>query len=377
MGGPILGANGKHGTKNFGSLAKRIRLEQRLSPGDIATQTWKLLDSASLPCVPFSAKSGKKKKAKEDQGFFKAPLADVLASNANHLAALEARLAGSSGIERERLIELQALYCLTFGYMDGLASQLTSECGFHRTISVKYGATVSKFRGRLKKPGVAGFLEKHALSAIGGLSFYSALEGSGAIEAAASLLSRLLHGIDPEAVAWVTRAAGAIVSFGAAFAAKAGASRLLSAASEKRGNRIREAAFKELARLGADLHEVKKAIVELVVLEYQRLATQRAISIGVAPESETLIERKMVQVVLNMREKHGIDLRLPLDVEHAQWNLLYPKRQPSRLKKEGEMLRTRMKTLLWKWETALPSPAWENSREGFPGFDVCGLCVVA
>jgi hypothetical protein len=119
-----------------------------------------------------------------------------------------------------------------------------------------------------------------------------------------------------------------------------------------------------------------RAIVGLVVLEYQRLATKNAIKVGAPVESEETIHRKMEQQVFEVRKKHGFDIPLPSEVERAIWPLLHRKRRGC-LEKAALALHERLGALLGRHERHEGRPSWAYLWPKAYGFDARSLCAVA
>jgi hypothetical protein len=319
-----LGAKMAEGTKKKTPASlPRIRLEP-LGASRVATQAWKLLSDADLPKMTVRLRG--KRVERKDTSEFPVPLADVAASNASHIAALEAKIGEAGPLERERLKQLLNVYQGTFGYAESLASQFTSDCGPHQTFVVRYRAAERKFRKQAREPGIAKLVEKYGLPMLGGLPVSALLERFKATDLLAGLLQSVFRRLDPDTAQWIARGAAVFLSCSTLAFLRSGASRLVKKAEGARGSVLTREAMERLGQIGRQMDEVKKAIVDLVVLEYQRLATAKSIRLGAAPESEGLIARKMVQIVLNMRERHGFELLLPPEVEKPHWEILHPPR---------------------------------------------------
>ena len=322
-----LGAKGQEGTKMPASLP-RIRMDA-LDANRVATQVWKLLSDADLPKNTFRLRGlGKKARRKAaklaGKSEFPVPLTDVIASNASHIAALEEKIRTTGPIERKRLGQLLGVYSDTFDYALRLADQFKGDCGPHETFVIRYKAAERKFRKEMETPGFLKLVEKYGLPMLGGLSFGEVADHFKATDLLAGVLRMAFHRMDLETAKWIARGISVFAAGVALVLLRAGADKVVKKVEGVRGRVLTHEAVEKLGAIGRQMHEVKKAIADLVVLEYQRLATKKSIRTGAAPQSEELIARRMVQVVLNVRAKHGFELLLPKEVEDAHWEILHP-----------------------------------------------------
>jgi len=124
--------------------------------------------------------------------------------------------------------------------------------------------------------------------------------------------------------------------------------------------------------IGKSEQEIMKAIVGLVVLEYQRLATKNSVKVGAPVESESVIHRKMEQLVFEVRKKHGFELPLPAEVEREVWPLMHRKRTGF-LKKTALLLHAHLELLFGRRESG---SSGQNNVNKYC-IDARSLCAVA
>ncbi|MCX6769663.1 MAG: hypothetical protein NT051_03205, partial [Candidatus Micrarchaeota archaeon] len=219
-------------------------------------------------------------------------------------------------LQLERLL---SVYEDTFTYMLTLKEQFVSFGGPHQILLKKYHDTGSKFKKRMDKPGLPGVLEKYAMPAVGALITGGALVKTGVLTWLADRL--VLVGIDPLLVEG-TLGVGAMGLVAAGIKVAMGS--LMGVASRKRHNVLELRAEEALMEIGFQLNEIKKAMVNLAGMEYLRLAAKNELPISPVQESSYIIAQKMACLAVEMREKYGFNLALPIEVENDMLGLLHP-----------------------------------------------------
>jgi len=146
---------------------------------------------------------------------------------------------------------------------------------------------------------------------------------------------------------------------------------LFAALSKRRMRAIEKKRIASMQAIAKSEQEIKRAIVGLVVLEYQRLATRHFIKVGVPVESEAIIHRKMEQLVFEVKKKHGYELPLPAEVERAVWPLLHRKRAGF-FGKAWQMLHERLE-MLFRGRNRAPSG---QNCDAY-AIDAYSMCAVA
>ena len=270
----------------------------------------------------------------------------VLVSLHGVAAKLQLRLsetyaAGYSPEERMKMEKMLSVYHGTFEQLRIYEQAFASLCGPREVLEQKSVDVKNNAEQQLQKPGFTGFLEKNVLPwAIGALTGAAA-----ATTGFTSWLAAQLSGI-MGAAAPMLQPSPALIGFvlaGAAVGLVATVSRLRMRAIEKKRIAMMQA-------IGKSEQEIMKAIVGLVVLEYQRLATKNSVKVGAPVESESVIHRKMEQLVFEVRKKHGFELPLPAEVELEVWPLMHRKRA-SFLKKTASLLHAHLEMLFGRRES--------------------------
>ena len=248
----------------------------------------------------------------------------------------EAYKAGYSPSERMKMEKMLSVYQGTFEQLRIYGSTFASLCGPREILEQKSADVKYNAEQLLKKPGFAGFLEKNVVPWAVGVLTGGAAASSGFTAWAAARLAELIGVASP----LFQQNAAMFIGFALACAAIG----LAAVVSKQRTRAIEKKCIASLQAIGKSEQEVKKAIVRLVVLEYQRLATRNSINVGAPVESEELIHRKMEQLVYTVKAKHGFELPLPTEVERAVWPLLH-KKHDGRLEKAWQMLHAHLEII--------------------------------
>ncbi|MFA5929377.1 MAG: hypothetical protein WC861_00680 [Candidatus Micrarchaeia archaeon] len=275
--------------------------------------------------------------------------------------------AGYSPAERIRMENMLSIYQGTFEQLRIYEQAFASLCGPREILAQESADVKFNAEQQLKKAGLAGFLEKNVLPWAVGLLTGGAAAASGFASWAAARLAGLIGAAGP---AFQQNAAAFI-----GFALAASAIGLVAKAAIHRTHAIEKRRIASLKAIGGSEQEIMRAIVRLVVLEYQRLATKNGIKVGAPVESEETIHRKMEQQVFEVKSKHGFDLPLPSEVERAIWPLLHRKRT-SFLEKAALSLRARLETLfrgLGGQNGAQPGPYFEPRAGCLNAYDLCAV----
>jgi hypothetical protein len=238
--------------------------------------------------------------------------------------------------ERVKMDKLLSVYKGTFEQLRIYGGAFASLCGPSEILAQKSADVKNSTEQQLQKTGFAGFLEKNVLPvAVGALTGGAAATSGFASWAAAKLLG-LVGAAGPSFL----QNSAALIDIALACAAVG----LVAAVSKYRVRAIEKRRIASMQAIGDSEQEIKKAIVGLVVLEYQRLATKNSIKVGLPVESESTIHRKMEQLVFGVKKKHGFELPLPAEVERAVWPLLHRKHE-SRLEKAWQLLHAHLEIL--------------------------------
>jgi len=274
----------------------------------------------------------------------------------------DAYAAGYSPEERMKMEKMLAVYRGTIEQLRIYGQAFASMCGPREVLAQKSADVKNGAERQLQKPGVVGFIEKNVLPlAVGALTGGAAVE-SGLTGWIAGQLSGLIGSAAP--MLQPSPMAIELVLAGAAVWGVAALSKLRTRAIEKKR-------IASMQSIGKSEQEIQKAIVRLVVLEYQRLATRHAIKVGLPVESEATIHRKMEQLVFEVREKHGYELPLPAEVEREVWPLLHHRRT-GWLKKAAVLLHAHLEALFGKREGE-DGPKARHFACGFNAYDRCAV----
>ena len=264
--------------------------------------------------------------------------------------------------ERMKMEKMLSVYQGTFEQLRIYEQAFASLCGPREVLEQKTSDVKANAEQQLQKPGLAGFLEKNVLPlAVGALTGGAAVT-TGFTSYLAAQLSGIIGAAGPLFQQNVAAAIGVALA-GAAVGLVAALSRHRMRAIEKKRIALMQA-------IGKSEQEIKKAIVGLVVLEYQRLATRHSIKVGAPVESEATIHRKMEQLVFEVKKKHGFELPLPAEVEREVWPLLHKQRK-SWLEKTAVLLHAHLEILFGRHERH------GGNYGGAYSLDARSLCAVS
>jgi len=279
----------------------------------------------------------------------------------------EAYSAGYPPEERMKMEKMLSVYQGTFEQLRIYGQAFASLCGPREVLEQKSADVKNNAEQQLQKPGIVGFAEKNVLPwAIGALTGAAA-----ATTGFTSWLAAQISGI-MGAAAPVLQPSPALIGLVLAGAAVG----LMAMVSKRRMRSIEKKRIASMQAISRSEQEIKRAIVGLVVLEYQRLATRHAIKVGVPAESEALIHRKMEQLVYEVKSKHGFELPLPAEVERAVWPLMHRKRTGF-LEKTALLLRAHLEALFGRHEWQNGAPSWQRFEPQAHRMSLYNLCAVA
>ena len=275
---------------------------------------------------------------------------------------------GYSPPERMKMDRMLSVYQGTFEQLRIYGQSFASLCGPRDILEQKSADVKSNTDQQLQKPGVVGFLEKNVLPlAIGALTGGAAAT-TGFTAWAAAKLSCILGLASPVFL----QNAAAVIGIALAGAAVG----LVASVSKWRVGAIEKKRIASMQAIGKSEQEIKKAIVGLVVLEYQRLATIHSIKVGLPAESEPTICRKMEQLVYEIKSRHGFELPLPAEVERAVWPLMHKKRE-GRLEKAWQMLHVHLEILFGRHGGGESANSWQRFEPQAGCLGVFNLCAIA
>ncbi len=280
----------------------------------------------------------------------------------------EACSAGYSPPERMKIDKMLSVYQGTFEQLRIYGQAFASLCGPRDILEQKSADVKSNADQQLQKPGIAGFLEKNVLPLAMGALTGGAAATTGFTVWAAAKLSGVLGLASPV----LLQNAAAFIGLALAGAAVW----LVSSVSKWRVGAIEKKRIASMQAIGKSEQEIKKAIVSLVVLEYQRLATIHSIKVGLPAESEATICRKMEQLVYEIKSRHGFELPLPAEVERAVWPLMHKKRE-GRLEKAGHLLHAHLEVLFGRRGEGDGANPWQHFEPKACCLDMHSLCLVA
>ena len=311
--------------------------------------------------------------ANSDRGRLSPAASSVLESLESVSCRLRAQLgeackAGYSPSERMKMDKMLSVYQGTFEQLRIYERAFASLCGPRDILEQESTDVKSNTDQQLQKSGVAGFLEKNVLPiAIGALTG-GAATASGFASWAAARLSGIIGAANPV----LLQNASAFIGF-----ALAGVAVWLAAALSKyRTSAIEKKRIASMQAIGKSEQEIKKAIVGLVVLEYQRLATKNSIKIGMPAEHEEAIHRKMEQLVFEVKSKHGFELPLPAEVERAVWPLMH-KRREGGLEKAWRLLHAHLELLFGRHDLHDGAGSGQYFEPKPCGLSMRSLCAIA
>ena len=270
--------------------------------------------------------------------------------------------------ERLKMDKMLSVYKGTFEQLRIYEGAFASLCGPREVLEQKSEDVKSNAEQQLQKQGVVGFVEKNVLPLAVG-----ALTGGAAVESGlSSWLATQLSGLVGAASPLFAQNAATFIGFALACAA-VGA---VAAVSKRRLRAIEKKRIASMQAIGKSEQEIKKAIVGLVVLEYQRLATKNSINVGAPVESEAVIHRKMEQLVYEVKKKHGFELPLPAEVEREVWPLLH-RRHAGFLKKTALLLHAHFEMLFGRHSAGESAQGISDGRAMARSINTCNLCAVA
>ncbi|MFA6328955.1 MAG: hypothetical protein WCY41_05920 [Candidatus Micrarchaeia archaeon] len=332
-----LGAKAE-GTKTPASLPKKGFLGFiPMSPDTLEKTAWLFLQ----------ANSGRGRLSPEAKAVVES-LDDAVAQL--RLQINEAYAAGYSPSERMKMEKTLSIYQGTFEQLYIYEQVFASLCGPREVLEQESADVKANAEQRLQTKGVVGFLEKNVLPlAVGALTGGAAVE-SGLCSWLAAQLSGLMGAAAPFLQPSPLFVGMALA--GAAIWAVSGMSSLRTRSIEKKR-------LSSMRAIGKNEQEIQKAIVGLVMLEYQRLATLHAVKVGTPVESTKVIHRKMEQLVFKVKDKHGFELPLPAEVERDVWPLLH-KRRASFLEKAALLLHAHLEILFGRREKNGNAPSGNN-----------------